>query len=261
MLQLQKSLVCFKTRLFVQYKGVNKMEMRLQKYLANSGVASRRKAEIMILEGLVSVNGQVVQELGTKINTKEDIITYKGKPLELSKSLVYIMLHKPEGYITTSKDQYDRPTVMDIVRDIGTRVYPVGRLDYDTSGLLIMTNDGELTYKLTHPKHNIEKVYIAKVIGVPDSNSLEKFRNGIMIDNYKTAKAKIDIVKSDGRTCSLKIIIKEGKNRQVRKMCEAIGHRTIALKRVATGKLFLGELKRGDHRHLTKAETNYLKNL
>lgn len=237
------------------------MEMRLQKYLAECGVASRRKSEELILGGLVAVNGVIVTELGIKVDTNKDVVTYKGEKVALSQKLVYIMLHKPEGYITTSKDQFERPTVLDIVTDVSERIYPVGRLDYDTSGLLIMTNDGDLTYKLTHPKHDIEKTYIARVLGVPSEESLEKFRNGLIIDDYKTSKAKIEIIKDEGRVSSLKIVIKEGKNRQVRKMCEAIGHKTIALKRIATGKIFLGDLKRGQYRDLTKGEVSYLKNL
>ena len=237
------------------------MEMRLQKYLAESGVASRRKSEDLIKKGLVTVNNEVVTELGIKIDSKKDIVAYKGKVVELKQELVYIMLHKPEGYITTAKDQFERATVLDIVSDINERIYPVGRLDYDTSGLLIMTNDGELTYKLTHPKHDVEKTYIARVLGSPTNESLEKFRNGLIIDDYKTAKAKIEIVKNEERVCSLKIIIKEGKNRQVRKMCEAIGHKAIGLKRISTGKIFLGELKRGEYRHLTTDEINYLKKM
>lgn len=237
------------------------MEMRLQKYLGECGVASRRKSEKLIEGGLVAVNGVIVTELGVKVHTHKDIVTYKGEKITLSQEQVYIMLHKPEGYITTAKDQFGRPTVLDIITDVSSRIYPVGRLDYDTSGLLIMTNDGDLTYKLTHPKHDIEKTYIARVLGVPSSESLQKFRNGLMLDDFKTSKAKIEIIKDEGRFSSLKIVIKEGKNRQVRKMCENIGHRAIALKRIATGKIFLGDLKRGQYRDLTKSEVSYLKSL
>jgi len=235
--------------------------MRLQKFLAESGVASRRKSEELIKNGFVSVNGEVVTELGVKIEPDKDIVMYRGEVVKSEENLVYIMLHKPEGYVTTAKDQFERATVLDIISDIEERIYPVGRLDYDTSGLLIMTNDGDLTYRLTHPKHDVEKTYIARVIGVPTDESLEKFREGLMIGDYKTAKAKVEIVKDEGRTCSLRIVIKEGKNRQVRKMCEAIGHKTIALKRIATGKIFLGELKRGEYRDLTMDEVKYLKKI
>ncbi len=236
--------------------------IRLQKYMADCGVASRRKCEEIILAGRVSVNDAVVDELGVKVSSG-DVVKVNGRTITPEKEMVYILLHKPEGYITTAEDQFGRPTVLNVLDDelLEKRIYPVGRLDYDTSGLLLLTNDGDLTFKLTHPKHNVEKTYIAKVLGTPTEEELETFRNGVIIDGYKTAKAKCIIVKEDDKFCSLKITIKEGKNRQVRKMCEEIGHRTVGLKRIATGKLFLGELKRGEYRHLTQQEVNYLKNL
>ncbi len=237
------------------------MLIRLSKYLADAGIASRRKAEQIIESGNVSVNGTVITQLGTKVDTEKDIIKFKGEEIKKQSKFVYIMLHKPEGYITTVKDQFQRPTVMDLIDNIEERVVPVGRLDYDTSGLLLLTNDGELTYKLTHPKHNIEKVYIAKVVGEPTEKQLNEFKNGLVIENYRTSPAKILIVKKEGKYCSLKIAIKEGKNRQVRKMCEAIECPVVALKRIATGKLFLGELKKGEYRHLTKQEIDYLKSV
>ncbi len=238
------------------------MEIRLQKFMADCGVASRRKCEEIILSGRVSVNGEIVDELGTKVS-KKDVVSVNGKVLKPKEENTYILLHKPEGYITTVEDQYDRPTVIDILDDQlqERRLFPVGRLDYDTSGLLLLTNDGELTFKLTHPKHDVKKVYIARVEGVPTEEELRQFRNGLVIDGYKTAKAEIVIAKNDGDFSSLKISIKEGKNRQVRKMCENIGHRVVGLKRIATGELFLGELKRAEYRHLTEEEVKYLKNL
>ncbi len=236
--------------------------IRLQKYMADCGVASRRKCEDIILSGRVSVNGEIVEELGTKIEDG-DVVKVNGKVISLSNDFIYILLHKPEGYITTAEDQFGRPTVLDLLDEklIKDRIYPVGRLDYDTSGLLLLTNDGDLTFKLTHPKHNVEKTYIAKVLGRPTNEEIETFKNGIVIDGYKTAKASCLVLKDEDKYCSLKITIKEGKNRQVRKMCEAIGHRAVGLKRIATGKLFLGELKRGEYRNLTNDEINYLKNL
>lgn len=238
------------------------MEIRLQKYMAECGVASRRKCEEIILSGRVTVNGEEVTELGTKVSDK-DVVKVNGKVINQIKEHTYILLHKPEGYITTSQDQFDRPMVLDLLSDElqKERLYPVGRLDYDTSGLLLLTNDGDLTNKLTHPKHNVEKVYIAKVIGTPTEDELKTFCDGVVIDGYKTAKSKCIIVKEEGRYSSLKITIKEGKNRQVRKMCEAIGHDVVGLKRIATGSLFLGELKRGEYRRLTKSEVEYLKGL
>ncbi len=236
------------------------MLMRLQKYLAEAQVASRRKAEEIILEGRVNVNGKKVTELGTKVESEIDEITVDGKKVEICEKMVYIMLNKPEGCVTTVKDQFGRKSVIDYVKDVGERVYPVGRLDYDTSGLLIITNDGELTYRLTHPKHNIEKTYIAEVDKVPDEEAMEKFRNGIIIDGRKTALAKIKIIKK-GKLTTLNIKIKEGRNRQVRKMCAAIGCNVITLKRIATGKLELGNLEKGKYRYLTDEEIKYIKNL
>lgn len=236
------------------------MLMRLQKYLAEAQVASRRKAEEIILEGRVNVNGKKVTELGTKVESEIDEITVDGKKVEICEKMVYIMLNKPEGCVTTVKDQFGRKSVIDYVKDIGERVYPVGRLDYDTSGLLIITNDGELTYRLTHPKHNIEKTYIAEVDKVPDEEAMEKFRNGIIIDGRKTAPAKIKIIKKSKFT-TLNIKIKEGRNRQVRKMCAAIGCNVITLKRIATGNLELGNLEKGKYRYLTDEEIKYIRNL
>lgn len=234
------------------------MEVRLQKYLADAGVASRRKAEELILQGKISVNGKVVTELGHKVD-EADTIHFCGKEIKNKEKQTYLMLHKPEEYVTTVKDQFDRPTVMDLIKDVRERVYPIGRLDYDTSGLLLLTNDGELAYKLTHPKHNINKTYIAKVIGTPTENELDAFRKGLVIEDYKTAPAQIEIIKKEGQYSSIKIIIQEGRNRQVRKMCAAIGHPVAALKRVATGKLFLGNLEKGKYRFLTEEEIRYLK--
>lgn len=236
------------------------MEVRLQKYLADCGVASRRKSEEVILNGRVKVNGEVVEELGTKINTKIDVVEVNDKIIKMEERKVYILLHKPEGYITTVTDQFDRPTVLDLI-DIEERVFPVGRLDYETSGLLILTNDGELTFKLTHPKHEVKKVYIAKVIGQPSSESLQQFKEGLFIDGYKTSQAEVLIVRKDNKYTSLKISIIEGKNRQVRKMCEAIGHKVANLKRISTGELELGDLKRGEFRYLTQEEIDYLYSL
>lgn len=237
------------------------MLIRLQKYLADASIASRRKSEQIILDGHICVNGKIVTELGTKVDTERDIVTYKGNEVKINNNYIYIMFHKPEGCVTTVHDQFERKTVMDYIQDIEERIYPVGRLDFDTSGLLILTNDGDLTYRLTHPKHNIEKVYIANVIGEPTKEEINKFEKGLYIDNYKTSQAKLYIVKRNGNLTSIKVVIREGRNRQVRKMCEAINHPVRNLKRIATGKLFLGELKRGEYRHLTKEEVNYLKNL
>lgn len=240
------------------------MEVRLQKYLADAGVASRRKAEELIAQGKVKVNGQVVTGMGLKIDPQKDEVTYLDKKISTKETkMVYIMLHKPEGYVTTAKEQFGRPAVVDLVKGVNTRIFPVGRLDYDTSGLLLLTNDGDLTYKLTHPKHDVDKTYIAKLYGIPDEGALQKFRRGVVIDGVRTKPAKIQIIEKDkdGRFCTAEIIIHEGRNRQVRKMCESIKHPVAQLRRVATGELKLGDLQKGKFRHLTEKEVKYLKKL
>lgn len=234
------------------------MLMRLQKFLAEAQVASRRKAEEIITQGRVSVNGVIITELGTKVESEKDIVTVDGNSVSICEKMVYIMLNKPEGCVTTVKDQFDRKSVLDYVNDVNERIYPVGRLDYDTSGLLILTNDGELTYKLTHPKHNVEKTYIAEVDREPDISDMDKFRTGVVIDGRKTAPAKIKII-NKGKLTSLEIKIHEGRNRQVRKMCAAINCNVVKLKRIAEGNISLGKLEKGKYRYLTDEEINYLK--
>ncbi|HOA96463.1 pseudouridine synthase [Acetivibrio saccincola] len=231
-------------------------KIRLQKYLADCGVASRRKAEELILQGRISVNGTVVTELGTKVDYN-DIVCFDGKRLKRKEDKVYILLNKPVGYVTTVKDQFQRPTVIDLV-DVPERIFPVGRLDYDTSGLLILTNDGSLTYRLTHPKFKIKKVYRAVIKGIPSKEKIEKFEKGIEIEDYVTAPAKLKIIKSFKNTSTVEITIYEGKNRQVRKMCENIGHPVLELKRVGFGHLSLGDLPEGKWRKLNKNEISKL---
>lgn len=235
------------------------MEIRLQKYLADSGICSRRKAEEYILAGRVKVNGEVINTLGTKVDDEKDKVYFDNKLLKQKEKKVYLMLNKPEGYVTTVKDQFDRKTVMDLIKDIPYRVVPIGRLDYDTSGLLLFTNDGEVVYKLTHPKHNIDKVYEAKIKGIPSKEEIKNFENGLYIDNYKTSKAKLEIIKTEKDTSIVRITIHEGKNRQVRKMCEKIGHSVIKLKRISIGNIKLGNLPVGEYRILNKKEENYIK--
>lgn len=240
------------------------MEERLQKFLAEAGVASRRKAEELIAAGRVKVNGIVIKEQGVKIDPRKDKVEFDGKALSQKvEKKVYLMLHKPEGYVTTSKEQFGRPAVLDLIHGVPERIFPVGRLDYDTSGLLLLTNDGDLTYRLTHPKHDVDKTYIAKLFGVPDDGDLQKFRRGVAIDGRKTSPAKIQIIsrEKDLRFCTVEIQIHEGRNRQVRKMCEAIHHPVAQLKRVATGELKLGDLPKGKYRFLTEQEIKYLKSL
>ncbi|NLY43831.1 MAG: rRNA pseudouridine synthase [Clostridiaceae bacterium] len=236
--------------------------IRLQKYIALSGITSRRKAEELILSGRVKVNNKIVQTLGEKVDINRDRVEVDGKHISIVKHNVYIILNKPVGYVTTVSDQFNRPTVLDLIKDgVKERVYPVGRLDYDTEGLLILTNDGDLTYKITHPRHNIQKVYIAVVEGIPTQKDLDKFRKGMKIDNYFTSPAQIKILQTMGGKSKLRITIHEGKNRQVRKMCESIGCPVIRLKRIAIGNISLGDLPSGKWRYLKKHEVNYLKNL
>ena len=171
---------------------------RLQKFLAEAGVASRRRAEELIAQGKVKVNGKVVTEMGLKIDPEKDEVSYLDRKISKKDTkLAYLMLHKPVGYVTTAKEQFGRPAVVDLIKGVNARIFPVGRLDYDTSGLLLLTNDGDLTYKLTHPKHDVEKTYIAKLYGVPDEGALQKFRRGVVIDGRKTKPAKIQILERE----------------------------------------------------------------
>lgn len=233
---------------------------RLQKIIANSGYCSRRKAEQLIEDGKVFVNGEKVTSLGTKASYS-DQITVSGHNLKLENK-EYILLYKPRGVITTTSDEKKRKTVMDLI-ETNNRLYPVGRLDYDTSGLLILTNDGELTNLLIHPKSNVEKVYVAKIEGIVKSELIKKMCSGIIIDGKKTARAKAKIKKIDKRKNSsiVELIIHEGKNHQVKKMFEAIGYKVIKLKRERFGTLSLNGLKSGEYRHLTIKEVKTLYSL
>lgn len=236
------------------------MNIRLQKYIAQAGIASRRKAEEIILSGRVKVNGEKICGLGAMADDEKDIVEVDGKRIFINKKYIYVMLNKPEGCVSSVKDQFGRKTAVDIV-DIGERIYPIGRLDYDTSGLLLLTNDGELTYIITHPKHNVDKTYIAHVDKAPKEEDIIKFKRGIVIDGYKTAPAILKIIKKDKKGAVLKITIHEGRNRQVRKMCGHIGCRVLKLKRISIGDIKLNGLKKGEYRFLSGTEINYLKNL
>ena len=207
-------------------------QIRLQKYLADAGIASRRKAEELIKQGKVYVNGKIVNELGTKVTPNVDEIRYEGKKVEIEEKYIYILLNKPIGYVTTVKDQFNRDSVMDLVK-IRKRLVPVGRLDMYTSGALILTNDGEFVYKVTHPKHEIEKTYTVTIKGIIKKEEVKNLEIGVDIGEYITKPAKVKILKTDEEKniSRLEITIHEGKNRQVRKMCEAIGHSVIALHR------------------------------
>ena len=235
--------------------------IRLQKFLANSGVASRRKCEELILDGKVSVNGQIVKELGTKVNPAVDNVEYCGNLVFSSNKFVYILLNKPIGYVTTAKDQFDRDSVLDLVK-VKERVVPVGRLDMYTSGALILTNDGDFVYKVTHPKHEITKTYTVTVRGIIENDAVEKLRNGVEIEDYKTRPAKVKILKTDEEKniSRLEITIHEGKNRQVRKMCEAVGSKVIALHRSKIGDIGVKDLKLGTWRYLRDFEVKKILN-
>ena len=206
--------------------------MRLQKFLAEAGVASRRKAEELILQGKIKVNGEIKREMGIKINPELDEVVYEGNIVKIENKKVYILLNKPIGYVTTVKDQFNRESVLDLVKT-KERLVPVGRLDMYTSGALILTNDGDFVYKVTHPKHEINKTYTVTIKGIVKKEDVEKLRKGVDIGGYRTKPAKVKILKTDDEKdiSRLEIIIHEGKNRQVRKMCESIGYKVLALHR------------------------------
>lgn len=233
----------------------NQEEMRLQKYIAQAGIASRRKAEQMILDGKIKVNGKIIKELGTKVIVGKDIVEYNGKQIKIDNDYVYILLNKPIGYVTTVKEQFDRPTVLELVKT-NKRLVPVGRLDMYTSGALILTNDGEFVYKVTHPKHEIEKTYTVTLKGIIGKEKIEELRNGVKIDDYITKPAKVKVLKIDEEKnqTRLEIIIHEGKNRQIRRMCEAIGGKVLALHRSKIAGIGVKEIPLGKWRYLSKTE-------
>lgn len=237
------------------------MTERLQKVMSAFGVASRRKCEEMIAAGKVKVNGRLITEPGCKVDKDKDIIEVEGKILRNQEQKLYILLNKPAGYITSVKDQFGRPTVLDLLEGVRTRVFPIGRLDYDTEGLLLLTNDGDLTYRITHPKHNIDKTYRALVCGEVDGEDVKSFAAGLAVEDYVAAPAVLRIIRYARGNSIVEITIHEGRNRQVRKMCAAIGHEVIRLKRIKIGKIGLGSLKAGEWRYLTEPEIKYLKML
>ena len=235
-------------------------EVRLQKFLSNNGVCSRRKAEEYILDGKVEVNGEVITQLGVKIIPEKDEIKFEGKVIENKENKkVYILLNKPIGYVTTTKDQFDRETIMDLI-DIKEKVLPVGRLDMYTSGAIILSNDGEFIYKVTHPKYEIEKTYNVTIKGKVEKAEIEKLKAGVEIEDYVSGKAKVKILKIDAEKdiSRIEITIHEGKNREVRKMCNAIGKKVLALHRAKIGNIDVKKLKLGEWRYLTQSEINDL---
>ncbi len=234
-------------------------ELRLQKYLANCGIASRRKCEEYIIQGKVQVNGKTITELGTKVDPEKDVIKFEGREVRENKKLVYILLNKPIGYVTTVDDQFNRDTVLDLVK-VKERIVPVGRLDMYTSGALILTNDGDFVYKVTHPKHEIDKTYTVTLKGIAQNSEVEQLRNGVQIEDYVTKPAKVKILKTDPEKdiSRLEITIHEGKNRQVRKMCEAVGRKVLALHRSKIGNIGVKDLELGKWRYLSAEEIQKL---
>lgn len=236
------------------------MVERLQKYMARCGVASRRSSEEIIIGGRVKVNNVIVNELGAKVDTSIDKVYVDNKLIKPEEKKVYIVLNKPVGYVSTVKDEKGRKTILDLI-NVEERIYPIGRLDYDTSGIILLTNDGDIYNKIIHPRQAINKVYIAKIKGIPSDNEVKHFCNGVNIGDYITSKAGFQILKKYFDSCDVKIIIHEGKNRQIRRMCEAINHPVLELKRVSVGNICLGDLKESTWRFLDQSELKYLNNL
>lgn len=246
------------------------MEERLQKFMASCGIASRRKCEEYILNGRVKVNDSICTELGIKINPALDKVYFDNILIKKEEKKVYILLNKPTGYITSVKDEKGRKTVLDLVK-VNERIYPIGRLDYDSSGLIILTNDGDIYNNIIHPRVTLKKKYIAECCGVFSEGELKKFKSGIDIGGYITAEADIEVISkekyfnkktnSSNFKSTVEISIHEGKNRQIRRMCSALNHEIISLKRVAIGKINLGYLKPGEWRNITEDELKYIKSL
>lgn len=237
--------------------------IRLQKFLAECGVASRRKAEELILAGRVTVNGAVIKELGSKVNPDKDEVCFDGKKLKHTEENIYVLLNKPIGYVTTAKDQFNRDCVLDLVKT-NKRLVPVGRLDMYTSGALILSNDGDFVYKVSHPKHEIEKTYTVTIKGIVKNEDVQKLREGVDIEDkdeiYKTKPARVKILKTDMEKdiSRLEITIHEGKNRQVRKMCESVGYKVIALHRSKIGSIGVKDIELGKWRYLSEKEKNLI---
>lgn len=238
-------------------------KIRLQKYISDCGVMSRRAAEAEIAAGKIKVNGKIA-EIGLKIDPEKDMVEIGGKPLRYRKksSYTYIMLNKPRGYLSSVSDDRGRKCVTDLVSDIKTRLYPIGRLDMDSDGLLLLTNDGDLTNKLTHPKHDIPKIYHVKVSPAPSQKQLDILSSELILDGYKIRPVEVNVISNDTEadTAILEMTLYEGRNRQIRKMCEEADLRILWLTRIAIGKLKLGYMGRGKWRYLTEEEVEYLKN-
>jgi pseudouridine synthase len=235
------------------------VEERLQKILSKAGHASRRHAEKLIVEGRVKVNGVVVKHLGFKADPRKDHIRVDGKPISTFEPKIYLLLNKPRGCVTTLDDPLGRPTIRDFLHGERKRVYPVGRLDFDSEGLLILTNDGELHNRLTHPRYGIPRTYLVKMKGVPDPGAMRRIRDGIALEDGLTVSAKAHIVKRLKRNSWMRLTVYEGRNRLIKRMCDTIFHPVIRLKRIRYGSITLGDLKLGKYRYLTSKEIDELK--
>lgn len=237
-------------------------EIRLQKFLAKCGVASRRKAETLISKGRITVDGKTVNTMGLKINPDKQRVFFDGKQVSFEKEKIYYLLNKPKGYVTTVSDPQGRPIVTDLIKDISERIFPVGRLDLDTEGALLLTNDGELAQKMQHPSYGVTKTYEALVTGKPHQKKLDLLKKGILLEDRMTSPASVQVIKHFSKSTLVRITIHEGRKRQVRKMFAAIGHPVNSLKRTAYGRLYLKNLPQGSYRRLNKEDLkNIFKNI
>ncbi len=239
---------------------MDEKNIRIQKYLSECGTMSRRKAEEEILKGRITVNGKAAN-IGQKIDPDTDCVEYMGKLVEKTDALCYIMLNKPRGYVSTLSDEKGRQCVAELVSDVPFRIYPIGRLDLNSDGLLLFTNDGELTNKLLHPKNEVEKEYLVRIRGKATPEQIERLNRPMTIDGYRISPAKVSVMSDTGENQILRFVIHEGRNRQIRKMCEQVDLFVSRLKRISFGQLELGTLKSGHWRPLTKQEIKYLKSL
>ncbi len=236
------------------------MSVRLQKFLSECGVASRRASEVLIAEGRVQVNG-VVATVGCAIEPDQDAVTVDGEPIAQGSARTYVLLNKPRGAVTTAQDTHGRPTVLECLAGVKDRVFPVGRLDMDVEGVLLLTNDGELAHRLMHPSHEVDKVYVATVAGQVEESALVQLRQGVMLDDGMTAPAKARLLESGRNSSRIELTIHEGRKREVKRMCEAVGHPVLALKRIAFANLMGGHLRPGEWRYLNGQEVRLLRRL
>ncbi len=237
------------------------MKIRINKFLSEAGVVSRREADRLILEGRIQVNNRIVEELGEKIDPERDAVSVDGKRVKKADGPVYLMLNKPAGYLVTLKDPFERPTIRSLLPPSLGRVFPVGRLDLDSEGLLLLTNDGELAFRLSHPRFEVKKTYLVKVRGEPSQETLRRLERGVFIERRKTAAAKVIVLERRPRSSWLRLEIHEGRKREVRLMCRAVGHDVLELRRVEFGGLALKKLRPGEWRSLESWEIRRLKKL